>query len=310
MIITHGNLSYRPNHTAWVEIEAFSRCIQSHLQLECQVLPIEQLQFNTPLEDDIVIFCSGVCRADLIEWVNHSSANVHVVIQDPNYDVTFRINRTFTLLTPFERFDRFSEVCSKMNMSEFEHHFIPFGVMSLIDPDYDQLYKESTIDSVYPKYSTVYVGSLKPDRVYDMSILSTIGCDFYGNFKKTDVENLVGHPAKCVCYGRTESPFVVPSLYKYYKSAALAVDPKMYELRVSHIRFVEYARAQVVVRVVSPLTDDYREWLLRYSKQLTPCTFLFSLDTFKEDVAAFDTVIKEAFHHVNTNKQRVEQSTE
>ena len=310
MIITHGNLSYRLNHTAWVEIEAFARCIQSHLEIECQVLPIEQLLFHTHLEDDIVIFCSGVCRADLIEWVNNSNVNVYVAIQDPNYDVTFRINRPFTLLTPFERFDRFLTVCSNMNISEFEHHFIPFGVMSLVDPDYNQQYEESIIESVYPKYEVTYVGSLKPDRAYDMSILSTIGCDFYGNFTKDDVEKLVHHPVKCVCYGRTESPFVVPSLYKHYKTAALAVDPKMYELRVSHIRFVEYARAQVVVRVVSPLTDDYREWLLRYSKQLTPCTFLFLLDTFKEDVAAFDTAIKEAFHHVNTNKQRVEQSTE
>ena len=295
MLVTHGNLPYREGHTAWAEIEAFARIVRNLMTEKVDVIPPNDWCFDDDLNEDIVVFCSGPCDTRLIEQINQSSCRVFVVIQDPNYPVKFQINRPFTLVTPFERFDHFSKSCSDMRLSSFVHKYVPFGAMSLRDNEYSEFYDAATLSSIYPVYENVYVGSLKPDRREDFSRLSTIGCDFYGNFSQSQLESLIGHSAKCRCFGRTETPYVVPEIYQHYKYATLMIDKKMFDLRVNHIRFVEYARAGVKVRVVNELNDDYREWLLRYATQLSEYTFRFEIDKFVDDVLSIDDCIKEVF---------------
>ena len=60
MLVTHGNLPYREGHTAWAEIEAFSRIVRNSMNESVDVIPPNDWS-SDDLCEDIVVFCSGPC---------------------------------------------------------------------------------------------------------------------------------------------------------------------------------------------------------------------------------------------------------
>ena len=79
MLVTHGNLPYREGHTAWAEIEAFSRIVRNLMNERVDVIPPNDWCFDDDLNEDIIVFCSSPCDTQLIEQINRSSCRVFVV---------------------------------------------------------------------------------------------------------------------------------------------------------------------------------------------------------------------------------------
>ena len=49
MLVTHGNLPYREGHTAWAEIEAFSRIVRNLMNERVDVIPPNDWCFDDDL---------------------------------------------------------------------------------------------------------------------------------------------------------------------------------------------------------------------------------------------------------------------
>ena len=210
--------------------------------------------------------------------------NLYIVIQDPNWPTSLhQINREFHLITPFQSLKDLDleEIKSilKKNIPTLKvdriasHSLVNFGDMMAYNTDYANLYYSNMrkSDILTVKDRTVYVGSLKKDRISFLASYAKLNpIDFFGNFTEEDFLKMSGVSKQDLLdarfMGRTSSPFEVSSVYQRYSKVLFAPDDKISELDTSYIRFAEMclAKARVentssrsdVKKILTDLTDD------------------------------------------------------
>lgn len=284
MILTHCARIKDFNHTSWAEIRAFYEiCLMHRIVDNVEMRDYQELN-QTVYTSDLTVFAAGDQMHPTIVDLANNCKNLYVVIQDPNWPTSLhQINREFHLITPFQSLKDLDleEIKSilKKNISTLKvdriasHSLVNFGDMMAYNTDYANLYYSNMrkSDILTVKDRTVYVGSLKKDRISFLASYAKLNpIDFFGNFTEEDFLKMSGVSkqdlldARFMC--RTSSPFEVSSVYQRYSKVLFAPDDKISELDTSYIRFAEMclAKARVentssrsdVKKILADLTDD------------------------------------------------------
>lgn len=284
MILTHCARLKDFNHTSWAEIRAFYEICSMHRIVENIELRDYQELNQTVYTSDLTIFAAGDKMHPTIVDLANNCRNLYIVIQDPNWPTSLhQINREFRLITPFQSLKDLTLEEAKSILKKniptlkadriISHSLINFGDMMAYNTDYANLYysnmRKSDISTV--KDRTVYVGSLKKDRIESLANYAKSNrIDFFGNFTEEDFLKMSGLRKDDLLdarfMGRTKSPFEVSSVYQRYFKVLFAPDDKISDLDTSYIRFAEMclAKARVestsnradVKKVLDDLTDD------------------------------------------------------
>lgn len=284
MILTHCARLKDFNHTSWAEIRAFYEISSMHRIVENIELRDYQELNQTVYTSDLTIFAAGDKMHPTIVDLANNCRNLYIVIQDPNWPTSLhQINREFHLITPFQSLKDLTleeaKSILKKNIPTLKvdrivsHSLINFGDMMAYNTDYANLYyanmRKSDISTV--KDRTVYVGSLKKDRIESLANYAKSNrIDFFGNFTEEDFLKMSGLRKDDLLdarfMGRTKSPFEVSSVYQRYFKVLFSPDDKISDLDTSYIRFAEMclAKARVestsnradVKKVLDDLTDD------------------------------------------------------
>lgn len=284
MILTHCARIKDFNHTSWAEIRAFYEiCLMHRIVDNVEMRDYQELN-QTVYTSDLTVFAAGDQMHPTIVDLANNCKNLHVVIQDPNWPTSLhQINREFHLITPFQSLKDLDleEIKSilKKNISTLKvdriasHSLVNFGDMMAYNTDYANLYYSNMrkSDILTVKDRTVYVGSLKKDRISFLASYAKLNpIDFFGNFTEEDFLKMSGVSKQDLLdarfMGRTSSPFEVSSVYQRYSKVLFAPDDKISELDTSYIRFAEMclAKARVentssrsdVKKILTDLTDD------------------------------------------------------
>lgn len=284
MILTHCARIKDFNHTSWAEIRAFYEICSMHRIVENLEMRDYQELNQTVYTSDLTIFAAGDQMHPTIVDLANNCRNLYVVIQDPNWLTSLhQINREFHLITPFQSLKdlRLEEI--KLTLKKHihslkvdkivSHSLVNFGDMMAYNTDYANLYYANMIksDLLTVEDRTVYVGSLKKDRIESLANYAKSNpIDFFGNFIEEDFLKMSGVSKRDLLdarfMGRTKSPFEVSSVYQRYSKVLFAPDDKISELDTSYIRFAEMclAKSRVestsnrsdVKKVLDELTDD------------------------------------------------------
>lgn len=273
------------DHIATRELKAFVRIANDNVERDVIAIdPIECSRYVT-LHDfhdekfDIVIFWSKELDPS-VRAAARRAERAFVVIPDPNWPTDVDLDRDFTLVTPFERFDGESVDHATSVLSDYdiktngatESVFLPFGEMALHDPRYMRDFttapepKPSRIPMFRATAEYAYAGSLKKDRAKMMANYAAIGdCDLFGRFTPNDLkpyydekfgsfDNLSKH-----VFGHV-APMSVWRVYDVHDGAIVVSDPAMTRLRTHYMRPLEYALAGVKLKFVgeneSDIVDD------------------------------------------------------
>ena len=284
MILTHCARIKDFNHTSWAEIRAFYEiCLMHRIVDNVEMRDYQELN-QTVYTSDLTVFAAGDQMHPTIVDLANNCKNLYVVIQDPNWPTSLhQINREFHLITPFQSLKDLDleEIKSilKKNISTLKvdriasHSLVNFGDMMAYNTDYANLYYSNMrkSDILTVKDRTVYVGSLKKDRISFLASYAKLNpIDFFGNFTEEDFLKMSGVSKQDLLdarfMGRTSSPFEVSSVYQRYSKVLFAPDDKISELDTSYIRFAEMclAKARVenisnrsdVKKILADLTDD------------------------------------------------------
>lgn len=284
MILTHCARIKDFNHTSWAEIRAFYEiCLMHRIVDNVEMRDYQELN-QTVYTSDLTVFAAGDQMHPTIVDLANNCKNLYVVIQDPNWPTSLhQINREFHLITPFQSLKDLDleEIKSilKKNISTLKvdriasHSLVNFGDMMAYNTDYANLYYSNMrkSDILTVKDRTVYVGSLKKDRISFLASYAKLNpIDFFGNFTEEDFLKMSGVSKQDLLdarfMGRTSSPFEVSSVYQRYSKVLFSPDDKISELDTSYIRFAEMclAKARVentssrsdVKKILTDLTDD------------------------------------------------------
>lgn len=284
MILTHCARIKDFNHTSWAEIRAFYEiCLMHRIVDNVEMRDYQELN-QTVYTSDLTVFAAGDQMHPTIVDLANNCRNLYIVIQDPNWPTSLhQINREFHLITPFQSLKDLDleEIKSilKKNIPTLKvdriasHSLVNFGDMMAYNTDYANLYYSNMrkSDILTVKDRTVYVGSLKKDRISFLASYAKLNLiDFFGNFTEEDFLKMSGVNKQDLLdarfMGRTSSPFEVSSVYQRYSKVLFAPDDKISELDTSYIRFAEMclAKARVentssrsdVKKILTDLTDD------------------------------------------------------
>lgn len=284
MILTHCARIKDFNHTSWAEIRAFYEiCLMHRIVDNVEMRDYQELN-QTVYTSDLTVFAAGDQMHPTIVDLANNCRNLYIVIQDPNWPTSLhQINREFHLITPFQSLKDLDleEIKSilKKNIPTLKvdriasHSLVNFGDMMAYNTDYANLYYSNMrkSDILTVKDRTVYVGSLKKDRISFLTSYAKLNpIDFFGNFTEEDFLKMSGVSKQDLLdarfMGRTSSPFEVSSVYQRYSKVLFAPDDKISELDTSYIRFAEMclAKARVentssrsdVKKILTDLTDD------------------------------------------------------
>lgn len=284
MILTHCARIKDFNHTSWAEIRAFYEiCLMHRIVDNVEMRDYQELN-QTVYTSDLTVFAAGDQMHPTIVDLANNCRNLYIVIQDPNWPTSLhQINREFHLITPFQSLKDLDleEIKSilKKNIPTLKvdriasHSLVNFGDMMAYNTDYANLYYSNMCksDILTVKDRTVYVGSLKKDRISFLASYAKLNpIDFFGNFTEEDFLKMSGVSKQDLLdarfMGRTSSPFEVSSVYQRYSKVLFAPDDKISELDTSYIRFAEMclAKARVentssrsdVKKILTDLTDD------------------------------------------------------
>lgn len=284
MILTHCARIKDFNHTSWAEIRAFYEiCLMHRIVDNVEMRDYQELN-QTVYTSDLTVFAAGDQMHPTIVDLANNCRNLYIVIQDPNWPTSLhQINREFHLITPFQSLKDLDleEIKSilKKNIPTLKvdriasHSLVNFGDMMAYNTDYANLYYSNMrkSDILTVKDRTVYVGSLKKDRISFLASYAKLNpIDFFGNFTEEDFLKMSGVSKQDLLdarfMGRTSSPFEVSSVYQRYSKVLFAPDDKISELDTSYIRFAEMclAKARVentssrsdVKKILTDLTDD------------------------------------------------------
>ena len=239
---------------------------------------------QTVYTSDLTIFAAGDKMHPMIVELANNCKNLYIVVQDPNWPTSLhQINRDFHLITPFQ-------VLKDKNLEEtksilrkniptlkvdriISHSLVNFGDMMAYNTDYANLYYSNMrkSDLLTVKNRTVYIGSLKKDRIESLAnYAKSNAIDFFGNFTEEDFLKMSGlrkdelFDARFM--GRTKSSFEVSAVYQRYSKVLFAPDDKISDLDTSYIRFAEMclSKSRVVnlsdrsdvKKVLEDLTDE------------------------------------------------------
>lgn len=284
MILTHCARLKDFNHTSWAEIRAFYEICDMNRILENVEMRDYQELSQTAYTSDLTIFAAGDKMHPTIVDLANNCKNLHVVIQDPNWPTSlYQINREFHLITPFQslkdkNIDEVKSILKKhipsLRVDKIvSHSLVNFGDMMAYNTDYANLYYANMrkSDLLTVKDRTVYIGSLKKDRIDSLANYAKSNpIDFFGNFTEEDFLNMSNLSKSDLLdarfMGRTSSPFEVSSVYQRYSKVLFAPDDKISDLDTSYIRFAEMclSKSRVenlsnrsdVKQIISDLTDE------------------------------------------------------
>ena len=284
MILTHCARLKDFTHTSWAEIRSFYEICDMHRIVENLEMRDYQELNQTVYTSDLTIFATGDQMHPTIVDLANSCRNLYIVIQDPNWPTSLhQINREFHLITPFQALkDKelyevksiFKKYIPSLKVDKIvSHSLVNFGDMMAYNTDYANLYYSNMrkSDLLTVKDRTVYVGSLKKDRIESLSNYAKSNpIDFFGNFTEEDFLKMSGLKSSDLLdarfMGRTSSPFEVSSVYQRYSKVLFAPDDKISDLDTSYIRFAEMclAKSRVenlssrsdVKQIISDLTDE------------------------------------------------------
>lgn len=284
MILTHCARLKDFTHTSWAEIRSFYEICDMHRIVENLEMRDYQELNQTVYTSDLTIFAAGDQMHPTIVDLANSCRNLYIVIQDPNWPTSLhQINREFHLITPFQALkDKelyevksiFKKYIPSLKVDKIvSHSLVNFGDMMAYNTDYANLYYSNMrkSDLLTVKDRTVYVGSLKKDRIESLSNYAKSNpIDFFGNFTEEDFLKMSGLKSSDLLdarfMGRTSSPFEVSSVYQRYSKVLFAPDDKISDLDTSYIRFAEMclAKSRVenlssrsdVKQIISDLTDE------------------------------------------------------
>lgn len=273
MILTHCARIKDFNHTSWAEIRAFYEiCLMHRIVDNVEMRDYQELN-QTVYTSDLTVFAAGDQMHPTIVDLANNCRNLYIVIQDPNWPTSLhQINREFHLLTPFQSLKdlNLEEIKSilKKNIPTLKvdriasHSLVNFGDMMAYNTDYANLYYSNMrkSDILTVKDRTVYVGSLKKDRISFLASYAKLNpIDFFGNFTEEDFLKMSGVSKQDLLdarfMGRTSSPFEVSSVYQRYSKVLFAPDDKISELDTSYIRFAEMCLAKARVENTSSRSD-------------------------------------------------------
>lgn len=273
MILTHCARIKDFNHTSWAEIRAFYEiCLMHRIVDNVEMRDYQELN-QTVYTSDLTVFAAGDQMHPTIVDLANNCRNLYIVIQDPNWPTSLhQINREFHLITPFQSLKDLDleEIKSilKKNIPTLKvdriasHSLVNFGDMMAYNTDYANLYYSNMrkSDILTVKDRTVYVGSLKKDRIaFLASYAKSNPIDFFGNFTEEDFLKMSGVSKTNLLdvrfMGRTSSPFEVSSVYQRYSKVLFAPDDKISELDTSYIRFAEMCLAKARVESTSNRSD-------------------------------------------------------
>ena len=284
MILTHCARLKDFTHTSWAEIRAFYEiCTMNRILENLEMRDYQELD-QTAYTSDLTIFAAGDKMHPTIVELANNCKNLYIVVQDPNWQTSLhQINRDFHLITPFQSLkDKTLEEAKSILRKNIptlkvdriiSHSLVNFGDMMAYNTEYASLYYSNMrkSDLLTVKDRTVYVGSLKKDRIDSLANYAKSNpIDFFGNFTEEDflkMSNLSKDDLFDARFmGRTKSPFEVSAVYQRYSKVLFAPDDKISDLDTSYIRFAEMclAKARVenlsdrsdVRKVLEDLTDD------------------------------------------------------
>lgn len=273
MILTHCARLKDFTHTSWAEIRSFYEICDMHRIVENLEMKDYQELNQTVYTSDLTIFAAGDKMHPTIVDLANSCRNLYIVIQDPNWPTSLhQINREFHLITPFQalkgkELDEVKSILKKYIPSLkvdkiVSHSLVNFGDMMAYNTDYANLYYSTMrkSDLLTVKDRTVYVGSLKKDRIESLANYAKSNpIDFFGNFTEEDFLKMSGLKSSDLLdarfMGRTNSSFEVSSVYQRYSKVLFAPDDKISDLDTSYIRFAEMCLAKSRVENLSSRSD-------------------------------------------------------
>ena len=273
MILTHCARLKDFSHTSWAEIRAFFEICEMNRIVENLEMRDYQELSQTVYTSDLTIFAAGDKMHPTIVELANGCKNLYVVIQDPNWPTSLhQINRDFHLITPFQSLkDKNLEETKSILRKNIptlkverivSHSLINFGDMMAYNTDYANLYYSNMrkSDILTVKDRTVYIGSLKKDRIESLAnYAKSNAIDFFGNFTEEDFLKMSSLSKNDLFdarfMGRTKSPFEVSSVYQRYSKVLFAPDDKISDLDTSYIRFAEMCLAKSRVENLSNRSD-------------------------------------------------------
>lgn len=273
MILTHCARLKDFTHTSWAEIRAFYEiCIMNRIVENVEMRDYQELS-QTVYTSDLTIFAAGDKMHPTIVELANNCKNLYIVVQDPNWPTSLhQINRDFHLITPFQVLKDKNLEETKSILKKYipslkvdkiiSHSLVNFGDMMAYNTDYANLYYSNMrkSDLLTVKDRTVYVGSLKKDRIESLANYAKSNTiDFFGNFTEEDFLKMSGLKSSDLpdsrFMGRTKSPFEVSAVYQRYSKVLFAPDEKISDLDTSYIRFAEMCLAKSRVENLSDRSD-------------------------------------------------------
>ena len=273
MILTHCARLKDFTHTSWAEIRAFYEiCIMNRIVENVEMRDYQELS-QTVYTSDLTIFAAGDKMHPTIVELANNCKNLYIVVQDPNWPTSLhQINRDFHLITPFQALKNKDLDEVKLILKKYipslkvdkiiSHSLVNFGDMMAYNTDYANLYYSNLrkSDLLTVKDRTVYVGSLKKDRIESLANYAKSNpIDFFGNFIEEDFLKMSGLKSSDLLdarfMGRTKSPFEVSAVYQRYSKVLFAPDEKISDLDTSYIRFAEMCLAKSRVENLSDRSD-------------------------------------------------------
>jgi hypothetical protein len=287
------------DHTSYDEINLFVRVLNKAASGAATAIASDYASLDDTMKfidkcTGIVVFATFDLRPEISDFIDaNPDVPVYLVIEDPNWPTSFKINRDYTLLTPFSVFKTLSPAAIKVELetsldvklSTFSKHvFIPFGLMQfettrVIDNNDDEIKKfKSGLGRSHGLITSIYVGSLKNDRIESFKSMIADGVNFYGSFNDNDLLAATGLKdlGRSKTCGRLPVG-LVSYAYQYYDIAAFAPDKRMTNLVSCYARLGEMCLAKSNVKLY--VGQDY---YLEALKQLSDIAdYLPSLGAYR-----------------------------
>lgn len=270
MILTHASRRKDFTHTSFAEIRAFKEILQHELIFRSvEIRDFHELE-SVGYVEDLTIFAAGHDMNETVVELANICKNLYIVVQDPNWPTSLaRINREFTLITPFRALESLDHSKAmrllKRNIPSIEtryvkkHHVIDFGSMLVYNERYLERYWDKLNEQdLHKKDSDCYIGSLKKDRIEQLSyIANRQKVSFYGNFTREDFVKMsysTHQYENCEFLGKIE-PSEVLRVYMSHKCVIFCPDDKIFDLDTSYLRIGEMCLAECTPLIVSRRKD-------------------------------------------------------
>lgn len=307
-ILTHSNRKRDPEHTSWSEIKAFETEMIDNFDDQTISLGHDEIDFNllNKQPSNLFIFATGMIDDELKENVEKSSANIFIVIQDPNWPTDVRIDKPHVLITPFKALDKMSAkdayeklklVTPNIQINKPEKHiYLPFGNMSITSRYYAKQRSLTQYTSIHKTSNIVYAGSLKEDRkdLFIKLVNAYPDVDFIGNFDSTDFKKMTGIECNVLHFKGRRPANQVTFIQRIYDKIAIMPDRKMIELDVSYIRYIEMylSDAEIILFAEDDMQNQAHEIMKKNANVLPNGSYKMNNDKLIANYGLMPDMIK------------------